>query len=315
MNFFISFEHNYSFDEFQNSNFEKYKNKDKDKALFYGLDWILDDKLESQKQKNKNIKTKIFINHSIPCDLFLKDFKDILKRQEYFEVIYSSCPYTSEFLNNKLDTTKYKFAPIPTFSQDPFNKYHHLNINKTYDVVYCGGVYSKDHIKMLKTIKNFKNLVISHQKRKYLKWPFFLNYKHSLTNIQKWNYYYDSKILIGSNLLYLKDWELDNFKKIPGIKKFAGYDYVISNKILPQMKTRMIEAASTKTLMLMKRDPWNVIEEWFEPNKHFIYWDNYDDLADKINEISKNFINYTKIIENASVRVKKYYFDNFIDQI
>ena len=168
---------------------------------------------------------------------------------------------------------------------------------------------------MLKTIKNFKNIVISHQKRNFLKWPFFLNYKHSISNIDKWNLYYDTKILIGSNLLYLKDRELENFKKISGIEKYNGYDYVLRDKILPQMKTRMIEAASTKTLMLMKRDPWNVIEKWFTPNEHFIYWDNYKDLKEKVYEITKNFNNYFKVIEAANQKVQSYYFDNFIKLI
>jgi spore maturation protein CgeB len=64
-----------------------------------------------------------------------------------------------------------------------------------------------------------------------------------------------------------------------------------------------------KTLNLVKRDEWNVIEKWFKPDVHFVYWDNKNDLKEKINYILKNYDQYQKIINDAYEEVKKYDID------
>jgi spore maturation protein CgeB len=81
------------------------------------------------------------------------------------------------------------------------------------------------------------------------------------------------------------------------------------------MKTRMIEAASTGTIFLVKRDEWNVIEEWFSPGKDFIYWTNYNDLYEKIFDITKNFDKYNNILDSAAKKVKQFYFEGFMKKI
>jgi len=318
MKFFINKKHNYDFDEFLNNDFLKYKNKFKNKALFYGLEWVLNDNLAKFKFKNRFIKEKIFINNSIPCDLGNDNFSDIIKRQDYFNKIFSSCPYTSKFVNKEYGVSKYKFLPIPTYSEKLFINYHSICNNKKFDVVFCGGNHSKEHIHMLKTIRKFKNIVLSYDNklnRNFFKWPFFLNYQPFVPNKEKWDIFYNTKILIGTNLLYLNEQQVKNFRKIPNIKNFDNYDVVCKKKILPQMKTRMIEAASTKTLFLVRKDEWNVIEEWFTPGKDFIYWTNYNDLYKKIFDITKNFENYNNILDNAAKKVKQFYFEGFMKKI
>lgn len=318
MKFFINKKHNYDFDEFLNNNFLKYKNKSKNKALFYGLEWVLNDNLAKIKFENKLIKKKIFINNSIPCDLGNENFLEVIERQDYFDEIFSSCPYTSKFLNKDYKTTKYKYLPIPTYSETLFAKYNTRCSSKKFDVVFCGGVHSKEHTYMLKTIRKFKNIVMSYDNRlnrNFFKWPFFLNYQPFLPNKKKWDNFHNAKILIGTNLLYLNKKQIKNFKKIPNIKNFHNYDVVCQKKILPQMKTRMIEAASTKTLFLVKKDEWNVIENWFTPGKDFIYWTNYNDLYEKIFDITKNFNNYNNILDSAAKKVKQFYFEGFMKKI
>jgi len=68
---------------------------------------------------------------------------------------------------------------------------------------------------------------------------------------------------------------------------------------MPQIKSRFNEAAAAKTLNLVERDPWNVIEHFYEPNKHFIYFDDLNDLEEKIFEISVDWESYKHIAEEA----------------
>ena len=52
-------------------------------------------------------------------------------------------------------------------------------------------------------------------------------------------------------------------------------------------------------LMLVKRDPWNAIEYWYEPDKDFIYFDSVEELPDLIADITNNWDDYQSILENA----------------
>lgn len=47
----------------------------------------------------------------------------------------------------------------------------------------------------------------------------------------------------------------------------------------PQLKSRPFEAAFCQSLMLVKRDQWNILEEWFTPDVDFLYFDDADHLS------------------------------------
>ena len=86
--------------------------------------------------------------------------------------------------------------------------------------------------------------------------------------------------------------------------------------IFPQFKgARMHEAAISKTLNLVYRDRWNVVEDWYTPDKEFIYFDNKQDLENKIQDILGNWDDYQYIINNAYNRAMKYTTDEFIKEI
>ena len=66
--------------------------------------------------------------------------------------------------------------------------------------------------------------------------------------------------------------------------------------------------------MLVKRDPWNIIEYWFEPDKEFIYYDNEEDLPEIINGILSNWEDYESIIDNAFEKaINNYTTDHFME--
>ena len=84
---------------------------------------------------------------------------------------------------------------------------------------------------------------------------------------------------------------------------------------MPQFKTRIHEAAISKTLNLVLRDKWNIIEEYYEPEKEFVYFDNTADLKNKISDAVNHWEEYQEITENAFKRARSYQIENFLDKI
>ena len=102
----------------------------------------------------------------------------------------------------------------------------------------------------------------------------FNNYPPSLQNIQA----------IKSH----KDWW-----------KNEAFSEIDKTNIIPQFKNRFQEAAFSKTLNLVQRDKWNIVEEWYTPDEHFIYFDGIEDLQDKINNILNNWSDYEPILDRC----------------
>ena len=283
--------HEYQHDFWNHMDLKLFSNSNSKKSLFLGTSWMLDSSTFSQFEKFKNEKNYLY-NSITPCDFLLKNFNEIIKRQENFDVIFNTCPISSDYLNKKNNYKKFTDVFPATFTNDFFNKYENLDLKtKVYDVCYVGAIVSSKHKQILKTIRKYKHFFITHQKksiRNFFNWPILINYLGYKTNNEKWDLLSQSKIQIASNLLYLSEEDLLIFKKNV-TNDFNNYDYVLSNKVLPQIKGRVFESLATKSLLLVERDPWNTIEKWLIPNKHFIYWDSLNDLNDKIYEISKIF--------------------------
>ena len=84
---------------------------------------------------------------------------------------------------------------------------------------------------------------------------------------------------------------------------------------MPQFKTRIHEAAISRTLNLVRRDNWNVIEDFYEPDGEFIYFDNEEHLSEKIQYILSNWNDYQKVIDNAFQKSLKYTTNQFVSKI
>ena len=86
---------------------------------------------------------------------------------------------------------------------------------------------------------------------------------------------------------------------------------MLRSETMPQMKTRMVESAASMTLMLMYKDKYSVIEEWFEPDKHFLYWEDSDNLKEILHDVHKNYDKYWNIVTDANKHVEQYSVSNF----
>ena len=83
--------------------------------------------------------------------------------------------------------------------------------------------------------------------------------------------------------------------------------------LVPHIKSRTFEAAFSRSLMLVQKDPFNVIEKFFEPNTEFVYYEP-GELKQKLAEVLKNYQDYKPIIDRAYQRaIENYTSDAFFN--
>lgn len=259
-----------------------------------------------EKEKYKNYKNKIFINTAQPCEI-INGYEDIHK-QNYFDKIYTICPYTTKVLNH--ENKKFESICFP-YNQKYFEKFSKIKAeDKIHDVIYYGQIHNEIYVNLIDTITKFNYILCAPSTETYVRYNQHKNITNlGVSSLEKWDLLSKSKISVGFNLIFINDYHIENLKQISNIGLFENIDSVYSKKIMPQMKTRMVEAALTKTLMLIYKDEWNVIENWFEPNVDFLYWETFDDLEKLINDITNNYNNYWYIVENAYEKVKNFSLD------
>ncbi len=282
---------------------------DDDTVIFWG--WSSLDNI-SEKEKYKNYKNKYFINTAQPCEI-INGYSDI-EKQEYFDKVYTICPYTPVVIN---DENK-KFEPICfPYNEKYFEKYNNINyLDKTYDVIYYGQIHNEIYTNLINSITKFNYRLCAPSIDTFVRY----NQHKKITNLginslEKWDLLSRCKISVGFNLIFINDIHIKNLKNIPNINSFKNIDSVYNKKIMPQMKTRMVEAALTKTLMLIYKDEWNVIENWFEPNVDFLYWETFEELEKMMGEILSNYNNYWYIVENAHKKVKTFSLNKLFKKI
>ena len=289
-------------------------NDDKtDKVLFWG--WNSIDR-EDVKQQYESANKKIFINTVQPCDIINGPI-DILK-QSYFNEVFTICPYTAHVLNttpNKITDTVYTPICFP-FRETHFNKYKNITIaDKEKDVIYYGNVHHAVYSDLIKSISKFNYAfsTISHHNQTEEMTKLITHY--NISSEEKWDLLSKCKISVAFNLIFLRADQVSNLKSTSNIEAFKNIDKVYETSMMPQFKTRMVEAAACKTIMLMYKDNWNVIEEWFEPNKHFLYWETFEELEVLIKDISNNYEKYWHIVEAANEHVQQYSIENLMKNI
>ena len=287
--------------------FEDYENLgDDDTILFYGAAAVHNKELIDD---NSDYKTKIYYQEEHPSGLHTIDHESNIKSMKLaypFDVVYSNCPYTVDWLNEvEYKTEKYKLGSfilnekyVPTKNNGGFNI--HNVPKKIKDVCYWGHLLAnKTSVveNIVKEISKFNyefcslGLDAGSEYYKYLT-------GHNLNRLELWQRMRQCKIMVIQNLLYLDHQEVENVKRLPEWEKNKCFTHLDLN-IIPQIKTRAFEAAFNKTLMLVKKDPWNVIEHWFEPDVDFVYYDNEETLGVRIKEILNDWEKYSVLTENA----------------
>ena len=260
-------------------------------------------------------KRKAYFNNWAPCEFAQKrekDGHDAFTKEIFFDEVYSICPYTNKWLNSLDLGREYK---------DIFYPFHPKLIppprEKEYDVIYHGGIHGQEHIDCLAAMLSYKYrycTMTSHinpMTTQCVKFATDLDLKFQ----EKINLIAKTKISICYNLVHINPHHIPSIKSYDQWDSNEAFNDVGKRNIMPQFKTRIHEAAIAKTLNLVQRDCWNIIEDYYEPDKEFIYFDDGPDLHRKIGEIINDWKNYEEIVETAYKKAYNYTTDQFIERI
>jgi len=230
-----------------------------------------------------------------------------------FYRIFTLCPYTSEWLNKKHNVIK----RIPIFF--PFNEEHiPPPRKKQYDIIYTGHIVSPKLLQELQAMANFNYRFVSNSEH-----PLVTN--RSATYAEKMNLIAETKITLVQNLLYPTSRHIKQIWHFQGWQDNRAFDLIPRpnqiwrrmtdrNVVVPQLKSRVFEAAFGRSLILCKRDSFNVIERYFAPDKEFVYYDE-GHFKEKVSEILANYDNYVPVIEQAYKRaVENYTTAKFVEK-
>lgn len=288
--------------------FDKYSQPSEEKVFFWGYRCLEDEYIKKQ---YSHIKNRIFLDTASPC-AFLSS-RNFLQNCKYFTKIYTICPWTADFLNANGVSSEAVCFPYPA---EHFEKFNNISSeDKQYDCIYYGQIHDDYYFPMLRSISNFNykyTTISNHGMNAEMS---NLVTDKNLSTIAKWESIALSKSCVGINLLFPKNHSLNCQYYIDNYNMSDDLRHILTQPIMPQMKTRMVEAAACKTLMLIHKDEYNVIENWFKPDKHFLYWNDQTELTQILNDVRDNYHQYWDIVENAHQHVKQYSIFNFWSKI
>ena len=278
---------NYSYDPVRNLNFERYKISNKVR-----VSWGI----ESLNCDYEKDYVNIAIYFEEPNFLLYKSV-DYLSRK--YDVKLTLCKYSAKKFN-EICTNKeshYVFFPIDTIllKEKIWDNYKY-NLGtlvptwKNINVLYTGNDHSN-------VILDFKNIMKKYNENKCIEFP---------TYISKMETYLHSKIALVHNFLSLSEGDEHLWDEIPEFK---------DNYVIPQLKSRLFEAACSQCIILCCWDNYNVIEDWFTPNEDFLYFSSKNELEKLIEDILNNYEKYSFIALNAYNKfMNNYTLKHFIDR-
>lgn len=277
---------NYAFDPFHIFDFEPYGDSLKDITLHYGIN--------SEKHINKtdtNKKVLFFVEW--PNCLYGKAFHfniDFINAN--FDYIFSICPYTNNYLNHRFNTNKY----ITTFFPTELKGLPDIPPIKDIPVFYTGHNFTE--VKAIRMINNILSATISDKEYQLLKAP--------MTTLSQKSYYEKMKLLGRTKIALVHNTlqSLYNYYKTDPLfndstaNKYLPWNNDRSNEEVPQIKSRVFEAAVMKCVLLVYKDKYNLIEQYFTEGVHFIYFSSAEEAIALIKDILDND-KYKEMAENA----------------
>jgi len=265
-------------------------------------------------QRFEDCERKIFFNNWAPCEFAQQRSAahDGIAYDDWFNEIYSICPYTSEWLNTLGLSKAYKSIFYP---------FHRSLVpeptEKAYDIIYHGGIHGVEHYNCLQVMSHFNyryctmNHHINQKTARCL--PFATNV--NLAFKDKIKLIAQTKISVCYNLVHIEARHVPEIQSYPNWQKNRAFSELGQWNVMPQFKTRMHEAAISRTLNLVQRDKWNIAEDYYEPNKDFFYFDDAQDLYDKAKDILGNWESHQDMVESAYEKAMNYTTEKFIQKI
>ena len=288
-------------------NLDEFSSDGGDSALYYGYNY-----LESAKsiESAAAYRRRIYLNVTMPTEFCSPQPIDA---DDKFDEIYGICPYTNRWLNAIKGVNKYR---------DIFYPFNERDIpalqRKKYDVCYHGGIHGEKYIGALKIMRKFNYRFMSQTHgingltKKHLKYATNTN----LTNREKLELIAQCRISLCFNTFDIRN--DDDIRNIQSRKHWwenEAFKHIDDLKIAPQFKSRCNEAAFSRTLNLVKKDPWNIIEYYYTPDVDFVYFEDLNVLEDTIRGILGNWERYQPMIERAYRKSLHYTTENLLNLI
>ena len=268
-----------------------FNDDDSDEVLMNGVEWIFDDKI---KEPYKDYKRKALLALWSPCEFTARTGYYHFEHYDFFDDVYCVCPLTCRFMNKHFGYEKFHYTPYP-FTNYSVKEFYNYDA----DCSWVGSVHGSDHIEGLEVLFNFDYKFITTLKNTWMQHPYeFQKHTHlGLSPHDKLVEMSKCRSSLSFNMIYMSPASQSNDFDV-----FELFD----KGIMPQFKVRTHEITSSKSLMLVKKDPWNLVEDFYEPDKEFIYFETFPELHERIEDIKKNFTDYENIIEKAYERSYDY---------
>lgn len=201
--------------------------------------------------------------------------------------ILTICPYTADLFNNR------------TFVFFPFNEnWIPPDVEKIIDVAYFGsiplGIPWRSYMTNVMSKFNFCFGNYSEGNAKKITYP------------GKIKLLSQSKVAVVHGLCNVSPSNINQYRQFPRAADNRAFSH-LEKGLMPQIKSRMFEAAFCKTLILCQKDYWNPIERFFEPEKEFLYFSNETELSRILSDAIKNFEHYSSIIDSAFEKANNNY--------
>jgi hypothetical protein len=272
-------------------NLDEFSSDGGDGVLYYGYNY-----LESGKNSKSTgaYRRRIYLNVTMPTEFCSGQPIDA---DDMFDEIYGICPYTNRWLNAVKGVNKYRDIFYP-FNERDVPPPH----GKKYDVCYHGGIHGEKYIRVLEIMRkfNYRFLSQTHGINKLTKKHLKYATNTDLTNREKLELISECRISICFNTFDIRnDDDIRNIQSRKNWRENKAFKNIEDLKIAPQFKSRCNEAAFSRTLNLVKKDPWNIIEYYYTPDVDFVYFEDLNVLEDTIRSILHNWERYQPMIESA----------------
>ena len=281
-------------------------------VLMYGYNASANPELHDQ---CSSFARKVYFNNWSPCEFTQRlphNNKSGFDYDEYFTDVYSICPYTVAWLNSRQLERQYKNVFYP-FRKSLIPQEQ----SKQYDVIYHGGIHGQEHVNCLLVMRefNYRYVTMTHHINSLTHRCLPMATNLDLSFAEKINLVAKSKISVCYNLVHLLPPHIEALKTYENWEDNEAFAEVGRRNVMPQFKTRAHEAAISRTLNLVHRDRWNIMERYYKPESEFIYFDDEWDLRNRIKDVLENWEDYQEVIENAYQRAMNYTAEKFVDLI
>lgn len=282
-----------------------------DVTLYYGLHILKNLKhLSFEKSISSQIGGKhVYIDLELPNCLVASNSHELPIRERLFDKILTISPPFVKMSNERLGEEKYINVFYPAVNK----KYIPTKFDKKYDLFYSGHIYTN--------MKFFSHLIK----------PILLENNHVCVaggrsdrkglNVVSANHFDKLDLNAASRITLSYDWQ--------GGSRINGYSlsennpmpYCYDHDNLPQWcqyKSRTFEGFLSKSVVLHykgSKDDFRILEEFCEPDKHFIYFESLEDFREKSKYILEHYDDYKPMAEKAYQHaVENFTIESFFDK-